>query len=226
MTVLAENGAVLSDSPLELPYNFDDIENIAWSDDVESERTAWTPSNPELWSRQRDAENHVWHGASAGDTVSAALVSPELELQDDIPFVIELDHRYSFESWMDYMEDGGVIELTDDGGETWHDLAEYGDPGYTGTITAAEKWDPSSLAGRDAFVGNSPEYPSYVHTSIDLGNALHGKTIKLRFRIGTNTSVSLPGWDIDNIRFGTERVSSLVNRPFAAVLPNTKDCSH
>ena len=52
------------------------------------------------------------------------------------PLVVTLSHAYTFEAirvLRHVLYDGGVIEITNDGGATWRDVTEFGvDPGYTG----------------------------------------------------------------------------------------------
>ncbi len=71
------------------------------------------------------------------------------------------------------------------------------DNGYTGTIDSGFG---NPLAGRAAFVNDS--MGNYTSSRLDL-SALAGQDVKVRFRIGTDESVSNPGWDIDNVRVYT-----------------------
>jgi MYXO-CTERM domain-containing protein len=56
--------------------------------------------------------------------------------------------------------------------------------------------------------------------TVDLGTALQGKTIKVRFRIGADTNSGGPGWFIDNIGF-----QGITNKPFPAQQADTRTCS-
>ena len=38
----------------------------------------------------------------------------------------------------------------------------------------------------------------YINTVVNLGPNVHGQTIKLRFRMGTDDNTGAPGWRIDN----------------------------
>ena len=54
---------------------------------------------------------------------------------------------------------------------------------------------------------------------LDLGLALAGKQVKLRFRIGTDAAAGAPGWDIDNIA-----VDGATNTPFSTWIADQTDC--
>jgi hypothetical protein len=221
-------------------YNYDDRPKSAAVDDVESEHTTWVVSPDtyaEVWSRDGDARNHWWHAADTGAPTDESLVSPELVVSNDNPLVISFSHRYSFEvgpptptATEDVAFDGAVLEVSDDGGSTWKDISEYGDPGYDQTIFSTASWndpdepDSNALAGRKAWGGQSPGYPSYTRITIDAGDKLKGKTIQLRFRVGTDAGTGAAGWDIDDIAFGAGATTGLRNTPFSAIRDDAARC--
>jgi extracellular elastinolytic metalloproteinase len=94
----------------------------------------------------------------------------------------------------DDFKNGGVVEITTDGGNTWEDLGPYMSGFvYNETITGN-----SVLNGRKAFSGFG-----FGTTSIDL-SSFAGKTVKVRFRYATSdSSFAVPdggtGWIIDDI---------------------------
>ncbi len=47
-----------------------------------------------------------------------------------------------------------------------------------------------------AWSGNSG---GYINTVVNLGPNVNGRTIKLRFRLGTDQSLAVGGWRIDTI---------------------------
>jgi len=107
-------------------------------------------------------------------------------------------HRYEFEATFD----GGVLEVSTDGGSTWVDVVDGGGSfvtgGYDGTI------DPgfnSAIAGRDAWTAGSATGPMTA-VEVDLG-AYAGNDVLVRWRLVADPLVigSLPGlgWWIDDV---------------------------
>jgi hypothetical protein len=95
--------------------------------------------------------------------------------------------------------DGYVLEVSTNGGGSYVDVTDPSIGGtfvsgpYTGEIdgTAA-----NPLAGRFAWCGNSG---GYINTVINLGAAMNGQTIKLRFRMGTDEALGFPGARVDGL---------------------------
>ena len=75
------------------------------------------------------------------------------------------------------------------------------------------------MAGRPAYAGQSAGFPALVPVSLNLGTALAGRTVSLRFRIGTDPGGTGPGWTIDNIA-----ILGIDNTPFTAVVPHAGVC--
>ena len=65
--------------------------------------------------------------------------------------------------------------------------------GYNGTVNSTFS---NPLAGRQAWTGSSG---GYITTTANLGPNVAGQTIKLRFRMGSDSSVSSTGWRVDTI---------------------------
>jgi MYXO-CTERM domain-containing protein len=139
------------------------------------------------------------------------MVSPEVTVSDAGPLVLHFTHRYSFEeTW-----DGGVIEITTDGGASWQDVSDLGaDPGYDGVLNTDSG---NALGGRNAYTGESPGYPARQDVSIDLGTSLAGQTVQVRFRAGSDAFIGAPGWEIDDIGFDNVDLP-----PFPAVEADTE----
>ena len=110
-------------------------------------------------------------------------------------------NNYNMELDTDAAWDGCVLEVSSPnikGG----DFTDILDPAVGGSfVTGGYNVTLSTLAsnpigGRAAWGGNSD---GYITTTANLGPNVNGRTIKLRFRMGTDEAVSAPGWRIDNV---------------------------
>jgi hypothetical protein len=150
--------------------------------------------------------NGLWHGPDLGEISDASLVSPPLQAGSD-PVSFSFRHRFSFENDPGDRYDGGVIEVSTDGGTTWDDITTVatGSVGYVGAIATSG----NPLSGRQAYARTSGGYPGFVTQNVDLGTALAGQTFRIRFRAGSDEAVGAPGWDIDELSF-----TGVTNTPF------------
>ncbi len=100
-------------------------------------------------------------------------------------------HYYNTEpTW-----DGGVVEISLDGGTIWADAGPLmtAHP-YNSTIQV----NPASpISGKAAFSGDSK---GFVKSVVGLA-PYAGQNIRIRFRLGTDEFVSAEGWYIDDVRF-------------------------
>jgi hypothetical protein len=208
--------------------NYDDKAQSSAVDSVESKNGGWTVSGdaanlPNVISWQRRAlspTNSVWWGpdnnGQADDTKTdlpdeQILTSPVLKVGSD-PLTLAFSHRFSFESggW-----DGGVIELSNDGGATWVDVGTAAYNGSTNSVTSA----PIG-ASRRAFVNRMVGWPAFAPVTLNLGTTYAGQDVQIRFRIGADESTGAPGWEIDDIAVG-----GLVNSPFGSLVPQVIACT-
>ena len=212
------------DQPLVQRVNFDDSAASAKVDDVESAVTVWAPTTDlgeELgWARLVEGANAVWHADDAAAPGEQVLASPALTV-GEVPFVVTFQHRHIFEASDDGTGaianwDGGVIEISTDAGKTWADVSTIVDPGYGGALYAD---GDNPLLGRSAFVAQSADWPAMTAVSIDLGTALAGQQVMLRFRLGTDASTGAAGWDVDNLAF-----EGIENSPFTSLVADEAAC--
>jgi hypothetical protein len=109
--------------------------------------------------------------------------------------VLTFRNNFNLESTFD----GGVVEISINGG-AFTDIITAGGSfvagtqAYNGTISVNFA---SPIAGRQAFTGNSN---GFTTTSINLPAAAAGQNVVIRFRMGSDNSVSAVGWRVDTIR--------------------------
>jgi MYXO-CTERM domain-containing protein len=202
--------------------NVDEKPMSSTTDDVEAGKSTWKAKGDGsdlIWSIVTSgAGNHAWSGIDFSSPSDTNLESPTLEVGSAKNFVMSFDHKFNFEQSMGTNWDGSVIEISIDAGATWQDISMYGDPGYGGSIGAPMANNP--LIGRTGYVGKNMSDPKFDHVSIDMGKALAGKSVKVRFRIGTDDAQGEPGWTIDNVAF-----DGITNTPFASLVADDTTCT-
>ncbi|MBL8913410.1 MAG: myxosortase-dependent M36 family metallopeptidase [Archangium sp.] len=207
--------------------NQDSVANSAASDDFEATPLAWTftrsmNSGTFDWERvEVDPMNHRLFGIDAPAESDLRAESPTLTV-GPLPFTMTFQNRWSFEytatptvtAW-----DGAVLEISPDNGMTWVDVtttAGVPTPPYNGTLTNTSG---NPLQNRQAWVGDSANYPMFGATTLDFGTTLAGQLVKVRFRVGSDQNSAEVGWDIDDVVF-----TGLLNTPFPSVAPHRNQC--
>ncbi len=105
-------------------------------------------------------------------------------------------HYFSMEAAADSQVgyDGGVLEISTNGGSSWFDAAPYFVSGAYNRVLSAEFQNP--LGGRAAFSGDSG---GFFASELDL-MAFRGQRVRIRFRLVTDASVGAEGWYVDDAR--------------------------
>jgi hypothetical protein len=122
------------------------------------------------------------------------LLSPNIALLCDAGAVqVFFRNNFNFQDGFD----GGVLEVSYDGGLTFQDVLAAGGTfvldGYNGTINSC---CGNPLAGRHAWTGNSARFIDTTVVSLPSGCIVQ---LVLRWRMGSDSSVSGEGWRIDNV---------------------------
>ena len=104
---------------------------------------------------------------------------------------VSFAHRYDTETdW-----DGGVLEISMNGG-AFLDILAAGGAFVSGGYSATLRNSVNPLSGRDAWTGDSG---SFVSTLVNLPSSAAGKSVRLRWRLGNDDSVSYDGWYVDTV---------------------------
>ncbi len=193
---------------LPLVVDYDSAPESSATDDVEAAQSTWTRTGAATvgWRLVREGINQRWSIIGTEQIADRSLTSPPLVVSADQPLVMTFSHRFSFERSRGENFDGGVVEISADDGKTWKDI---GESVYNGALTSRDS--ANALAGRKAFVSKSGGYPEYMPSTIDLGTAYAGQTVKVRFRFGSDEGTASPGWDVDDVAF-----SGITNKPFTS----------
>jgi hypothetical protein len=119
-------------------------------------------------------------------------------------------HRFNTEDgW-----DGGVVEISTNGGTTWTDLGtNMLTNKYNGTLGAGAG---NNLSSREGFTGS---IPSFINTTVNL-SPYNGQTAKIRFRFASDDNTAgtgtPTGWFVDDINITNAATVSMRSSFFNA----------
>jgi Zn-dependent metalloprotease len=136
-----------------------------------------------------------------------AIMANGVKIPTSLMTMLHFNHAFGFEWYFDsatgtsYYIDGAIVEYSTDGGVTWKDAKSLFSDGrnYNGTIYNDTSYGYNPLRNRAGFVGDSH---GYVSSRYNL-SSLAGKTVRFRFRMGTDKEYSNLGWFIDDVRIYT-----------------------
>jgi Zn-dependent metalloprotease len=114
-----------------------------------------------------------------------------------LQFFHYFDFDYTYFSGSYYYFDGGIVEYSTNGGFSWVNATSLFD--YGGYNSVLQSGNGNPLEGEDAFGGYSQEY---IASRLNL-SSLAGQNVMFRWRQGTDISVGVWGWDVDDIRIYT-----------------------
>lgn len=239
-TAMVPNAATATPVTSTIPLlgNYDDVPQTSATETANSTLPLWVASNisedPDLTKWERTALDYsegVFHGPDEDGIADRLFTSPPLQVAAAGSLSFTIKHRYDLETDTSVMPtdyyDGARIELSDDGGTTWQDLGpKITMNGYTGTVVTIPPPNSNPLAGKLAYTGQSAGYtdmngaPGYITSTVDLGTTYQGKTVQVRFRLGTDPATGAGGWDIDEIAF-----TGLAGTPFVGRQAHRAMCS-
>jgi hypothetical protein len=152
------------------------------------------PEDPVEWTVDQNPPDRAGNAAlysGAGDNFDRAIVR-EVTVPSGSP-TLTFDTKWETEFGFDI----GVVQISTDGGETWTSL---GNEDTTNELDPSV--DPRISANLPGFNGSG----GWKATTFDLA-AYAGQTVLLSFRYLSDSSVTEPGWWIDNVQVGGVLVS-------------------
>lgn len=193
--IVGENGTV---------YKRNVSYEIIFSDDMESGEDGWTHyalAGSDNWAlsntRSHSASTSWWSGDDANTGGDECLVSPSINLSGTASATLTFWHWYDWDEDGGIPADGGIVEISTDGGATWIQLNPL--EGYDSNLNAGGWGQPgygNPLAGRVAYTGLSLDW---VRSSYDLTPYL-GASVNIRFRAGfDNDNDGDESWYIDDV---------------------------
>jgi len=178
------------------------LDQALFYEHVEMGTNGWTHAGAnDVWhldTRRHYSTSNAWHlgsgpGGSYPDAANASLYMPALYLDQpaDLVFRHWAKMEYDIDQNDDHYWDGGVVELSTNGGASYAHIFPEG--GYPHRITD----NPDS-----PFAPDTPCYGETVgweEAVFDL-SAFTGATVNIRFRFGSDFYVVDEGWYIDDIQ--------------------------
>jgi carboxypeptidase family protein len=169
------------------------------------------PALPAGWTAVK-AKGNDWRTSATGTPTPVADTAPNAAFADDPAIVsdkslvtpaltqqtdnAQLVFRQNYD--MESTYDGGVLEISVDGG-SFHDILAAGGSfatgGYTGTISSDFG---SPIAGRHAWTGTTSG--AFKTTTVNLPASAKNHLVKLRFRQASDESVAAKGWRVDSLQ--------------------------
>lgn len=196
--------------------DYANVSEISTSSRTDSVESRFTPlaiagnaalSNPESARFRRQAQNPFsfkWFVPDSAFGTDQYLTTPPLTVNKTGTVTLAFDHSWGFEFDGGGNYDGGVVEMSVNGG-AWTDI---GTTAYNGVlVTYAGNVNP--LAGRPAFVNNSA---GTIH-SVLTQSVAPGASVQFRFRSASDASVGAAGWLIDEIELG-----GILEAPFSTLV--------
>ncbi len=177
-----------------------------FSDDVEVSGANWSATmavGPETWRRVSGVAFSGTRSWFAPDLIQVSDQRLSMNSSVSLPadaqaIALSFWHRFDLESSSDGLTgfDAGVVELSTNNGASWFDAGPF--MLLTGVVYNSTVSDQFSnpLGGRAAFSGTTNQ--TFVQTILDL-TSLRGGSIRVRFRLGTDSSVGVLGWYVDDI---------------------------
>ncbi|PWB79148.1 MAG: hypothetical protein C3F15_00180 [Holophagae bacterium] len=167
---------------------------VAFTEDFESGAAGWTHSGTgDSWALS-GARVHggafSYHANGTGTTTDQRLVSPEMTLPTEVPVTMQFWNWQTMESaGAGSCYDGGILEISTDGGSNWTYLP-----------TAVMQTDPydGPVSGLGSLEGWCGDPQDWLRSVVDL-DAYAGQTVRFRYRLGTDGSVSREGWYVDDM---------------------------
>ncbi len=186
---------------------FDDLENPAsgnWSSSAAQGDNGWyypATNNPyDFDATYATSEKHnLWGDDPWSPADYSIAMTHDFQLPTNA--FLRFRHAFDFESDSFYDYDGGLVEYSSNGGNSWNDAgALFASPGgVNGYNVTLASGSANPLKGRGAF-GNLSQ--GYYSSRADL-SSLAGQSVRFRFRIGADEYGGSDGWFIDDIRIYT-----------------------
>lgn len=189
-----------------LPYtqNFDVLSNNGWKGQSTGGANDWETGTPfKSYISAALSSPNVWITKLSGaysDGHDGSLISPQFDLS---AYTVDPVLRFSHKFWTESCCDGGMIEMSLDGGITWLQLDDNLGNGPNNNTASSIAWYNNNDPGFNGWGDMSDNFGSQVNGWIRSETRLIGaagqSNVRFRFRFLSDGSVVEEGWAIDDI---------------------------
>lgn len=173
-----------------------DSQSLLFTDNMEGAVPGWTsvPGGTAPWTvvatGYASSPGHAWFSADQEGVKNDLLLTPLIDLTGATAASLRFFHTYKHEQ--DY--DGGVVQVTTDGGATFDNVDDWIESGgYTGIISP---YTNSVIRGQMAWTGGELGTPGEV--LVDLGPWV-GYPVRIGFRLACDALAHETGWYVDDV---------------------------
>ena len=159
-------------------------------------QTQICPSGDQCWATNLEGN---YDDCNAGELLSPVFDLSVCEGTSD-EVTLRFWHTYWFETaGSGTLYDGGTIQLSADGGDTW--VTHSPEPGFTGTIAG----NFEECGGSSHELYNQMGWGAYIPTGtwqevvVELGDDLRVEEFRFRFLFGSDQGTTDDGWTIDDV---------------------------
>jgi len=173
------------------------VPSLPYTEDFESGAAGWSHGGTgDTWSLSA-ARVHggafAYYAVDVNVTSDQRLESPEIPLPSRTPLTLQFWNWQQMEDKSGGCWDGGDTEISTDNGATWAPLPN------AAMLTDPYDGPTMGLGDLDGWCDDhAPAATVWQKTVVDI-DAFAGQTVRFRFRLGTDSSVSREGWYIDDV---------------------------
>jgi len=173
--------------------------SVEFFDDLEGGASGWSSSGTgNTWALSTArfySSTHSYHAVDPSTTSDQRLVSPAVVLPSAAsPVTLQFWNWQLMEDRSTGCYDGGLVEISTNDGASWSHLPDavmLTDP-YDGPV--------SSLGSLDGWCDDLGASNTVWKKAIVDVDAYAGQTVRFRFRLGSDSSVSREGWYVDDVK--------------------------
>jgi len=142
-----------------------------------------------------------------GDCEAGEVLSPEIDLSacagSSSAVELRFWHLFRFEVGTEAYYDGGLVQLSSDGGASWEEVDP--EPEYTGEIEGnySECAATAEIDGFDAW-SNVIDGDDWTQVTVEIDDEFRTGQFRVRYLFGSDRGLTDEGWYIDDVEIAVE----------------------